>query len=85
MNKATEKRLEELAEQKREIHRYQESHEQEFGPTDAALLDVLEYYIHEQGHVEIDLENVSGNFTNDNDDCGGSLREMLTDMMKETR
>jgi len=83
MDKRTEARLEELAEQKREIHRYQEEYEREFGPTDTQLLDVLEEYIHSYGHVEIDLETVSGNFVSDNEDCGGSLREMLKDMMEE--
>ena len=80
MDKKTEARLEELAAQKREIHRYQEEHEREFGPSDSCLLDVLEDYIHEHGHVEIDIESVSGVISSDDNDEGMSLREMLADM-----
>lgn len=82
LTKLQERRLEKLAEQKREIHRYQEEYEREFGPSDGVLLDTLEDYLRGHGHVEIDIENLSGNFVSDNDDCGGSLREMLIDMMK---
>lgn len=82
LTKQQQERLEELAEQKREIHRYQEEYEREFGPSDGVLLDTLERYLFSHGHVEIDIENVSGNFVSDNDDCGGSLREMLINMMK---
>ena len=82
LTKLQERRLEKLAEQKRELHRYQEEYEREFGPSDGVLLDTLENYIHEHGHCWIDIETISGNFTSDSEDCGGSLREMLIDMMK---
>jgi hypothetical protein len=67
VSKADRKRLDELAKQKRELDEYRKQHEQEFGPTDSALLDSFEKWLFEQEHVEIDVVQCECGF------CGGEL------------
>ena len=89
MNKEQKKRLAELKKDREELEVYRDEHRKEFGPSDGDLLDVLENYIHEHKHIEINLvECQCGGCTDmllevDDLSHGTDLKDLLTQMMKE--